>query len=174
MRNSIIIDQQITIAATPQTVFAYACDYRNDPQWRSGVRHMSINSDNGGHAGDRTQEVMRVLGRTTRTEAIITAHQPNSHTAFHTIAGDLTANGYRQTQRVGDQSIFTYHAEAVLDRPLRLLARPIERLFNRRAARDLRTLGEILTQPSHQPRCGTIEATDPQPPAHHQDEKSNQ
>lgn len=146
MRKTIIIDQQITIAATPQTVFAYACDYRNDPQWRSGVRHMSVHSDSDLQAGDRTHEVMRILGRTTRTEATITAHEPNTRTAFRTIAGDLTANGYRQTQLAGDQSIFTYHAEALLDRPMRLFARPIERLFNRRAARDLRTLAELLTQ----------------------------
>lgn len=149
MSATIIIDQQITIAATQKAVFAYACDYRNDPHWRSGVHQMSSNSDSNGsngrtQVGDRTQEVMRVLGRTTRTEAIITAHEPNSHTAFRTIAGDLTAHGHRQTRPAGDATVFAYHAEAVLDRPLRPIAKLIERLFNRRAAKDLRSLAELL------------------------------
>lgn len=145
MRKTIIIDQHVTIAATAEAVFAFACDYRNDPDWRSGVQGMSTSTRDVTHVGDLTHEVMRVLGRTTRTEAIITAHEPNSHTAFRTVGGDLTASGYRQTRSAGDGSVFTYHAEAVLDPPLRLFAGPIERLFNRRAAKDLRTLAELLT-----------------------------
>lgn len=151
MRKTIIIDQQITLAAPPETVFAVACDYRNDPRWRSGVRQMSIDSRGNTRSGDHTHEVMRVFGRTTRSEAIITAHEPNSRTAFRTLAGDLTAEGYRQTESVGDRTVFTYHAEALLDPPLRLLAGQIEWLFNRRAARDLHSLGELLAKPPHQP-----------------------
>ncbi len=149
MRRTIIIDQSISIATTLETVFTFACDYRNDTSWRSGVREMAIDSRGDTHAGDRTQEIMRILGRTTRTEAIITAHEPNSHTAFRTVAGDLTANGYRRTKPAGGKTVFTYHAEALLDRPLRLFAGPIERLFNRRAAKDLRTLAELLSQQAY-------------------------
>lgn len=123
----------------------FACDYRNDPDWRSGVQGMSTSARDVTRVGDLTHEVMRVLGRTTRTEAIITAHEPNSRTAFRTVGGDLTANGYRQTESAGDGSVFTYHAEAVLDPPLRPFAGPIERLFNRRAAKDLRKLAELLS-----------------------------
>lgn len=144
MRKTIVIDQQITIAAAPEAVFAFACDYRNDPRWRSGVREMSIDSAAGTHTGDHTHEVMRVLGRTTRTEAVITAHEPHHRTAFRTVAGDLTAHGYRRTQATAERTIFTYHAEAELDPPLRLFARPIEWFFNRRAAKDLRTLRASL------------------------------
>ena len=162
MRKTIIIDQQITIDKDPEAVFAYACDYRNDPCWRSGVRQMSISSQGDTQVGDRTQEVMRVLGRTTRTEAIITAREPGEHTAFRTLAGDLTADGYRQTQPIGDKTLFTYHAEAELDGPLGLLARLIERLFNRRAAKDLQTLQRSLehtSQSSFPP--GTRGTTEP-------------
>ncbi len=156
MRNTIIIDQHITVAATAETVFAFACDYRNDPDWRSGVRAMSTDSQGATRAGDHTHEVMRVLGRTTRTEAIITAHEPNRYTAFRTTAGDLTANGSRRTQSTSDGSIFTYHAEAVLDPPLRPLAGLIEWIFNRRAARDLRTLAELLNQPAPRRNLASI------------------
>ncbi|MGB3829198.1 MAG: SRPBCC family protein [Ornithinimicrobium sp.] len=147
MKARIVIDQRIAIATTPDTIFNFACDYRNDPDWRSGVEEMSIDSTGDTHTGDQTQEVMRVLGRTTRTRGIITAHEPCSHTVFRTVAGDLIAAGYRQTRRMGDESAFTYHAEALLDRRLRFFARTIERLLNRRVARDLRKLADILTSP---------------------------
>lgn len=148
MRKTIVIDQQVSIAAAPEAVFAYACDYRNDPHWRSGVGEMSIDSVQGTHTGDHTEEVMRVLGRTTRTEAIITAHEPNRRTAFRTLAGDLTAHGYRETQPTVGGTIFTYHAEAELAPAFRVIARSIEWLFNRRAANDLRRLRASLERAS--------------------------
>lgn len=141
---TITIAASILIDRAQEDVFAFACDYRNDPQWRSGVADMRLEPGTGITAGHHTHEIMKVLGRTTTTEAKITTHQPPHKTAFRTVGGDLTANGHRLVRTEGSQTRFTYQAHADLDRLYRPFTTQIQWLLTRRAHRDARRLKALL------------------------------
>lgn len=141
---TITITSSILIDRSQEDVFAFACDYRNDPQWRSGVADMRLEPGIGITAGHHTHEIMKVLGRTRTTEAEITSHQPPHKTAFRTVGGDLTANGHRLVEVEGRQTRFTYQAHADLDRLYRPFTTPIQWLLTRRAHRDANHLKALL------------------------------
>lgn len=141
---TITISASVLIDRSQEDVFAFACDYRKDPQWRSGVADMRLEPGTGITTGHHTHEVMKVLGRTTTTEAEITTHQPPHKTAFRTVGGDLTANGHRLVEIEGRQTRFTYQAHADLDRLYRPFTTPIQWLLNRRAHRDANHLKAVL------------------------------
>ncbi len=136
----ITITASILIDRSPEDVFAFACDYRNDPHWRSGVTEMRIDPATDLAAGHHTHEVMKIMGRTATTQAEITTHQAPHKTAFRTIGGDLTAHGHRLVGIEGHQTRFTYQANAELDRTYRPFAAAIERFLNRRARQDVARL----------------------------------
>lgn len=73
---TITITASILIDRSQEDVFAFACDYRNDPQWRSGVADMRLEPGTGITTGHHTHEIMKVLGRITTTEAEITCGCP--------------------------------------------------------------------------------------------------
>ena len=141
---TITITASILIDRSQEDVFAFACDYRNDPQWRSGVADMRLEPGTDITTGRHTQEIMKVLGRTTTTEAEITTHQPPHKTAFRTVGGDLTANGHRLVEIEGRQTRFTYQAHADLGRLYQPFTTPIQLLLTRRAHRDANHLKALL------------------------------
>lgn len=141
---TITITASVLIDRSQEDVFAFACDYRNDPQWRSGVVDMRLEHGTVIAAGHHSHEIMKVLGRTTTTEAEITNHQPPRKTSFRTVGGDLTANGHRLVEIEGVQTRFTYQAHADLDRIYRPFTTPIQWLLNRRAHRDANHLKALL------------------------------
>ena len=143
----ITISGSILIDRPKEDVFAFVGDYGNDPHWRSGVVEMRIDPPGEIHVGWRTHEVMRVMGRTTATEAEITEYVIDGRTAFRTVAGDLSAEGYRSVDAEGARTRFTYVAHAELDAWYRPFATLIEWVFNRRVGRDLARLKAILESP---------------------------
>ncbi|MDW3178715.1 MAG: SRPBCC family protein [Acidimicrobiia bacterium] len=141
---TITITASILIDRSQEDVFTFACDYRNDPQWRSGVADMRLEPGTRLTTGHHTHEIMKVLGRTTTTEAEITIHQPPHKTGFRTVGGDLTANGHRLVEIEGRQTRFTYQAHADLDRLYQPFTTPIQCLLTRRAQRDANHLKALL------------------------------
>ena len=152
----ITITASILIDRSPEDVFAFACDYRNDPHWRSGVADMRLEPGTVIAAGHHTHEIMKILGRTTTTEAEISTHQPPHKTAFRTVGGDLTANGHRLVEIEGRQTRFTYQAHAGLDRLYQPFATPIQWLLTRRARQDANHLKALLER-TYSSSTGTIE-----------------
>ncbi len=81
------------------------------------------------------------------TEAEITEYVIDSKTAFRTVAGDLSAEGYRTVNAEGTRTRFTYVAHAELDAWYRPFAMLIQWVFNRRVGTDLTRLKAILESP---------------------------
>ena len=74
----------------------------------------------------------------------VTVYQIGRRTAFRTVAGDLSAEGYRTVEAEGKRTRVTYVAHAELDGPYRPFALLIQWAFNRRIGRDLARLKTIL------------------------------
>jgi carbon monoxide dehydrogenase subunit G len=143
----------VTVSGTVQIdrpgehVFAFASDYENDPEWRSGVLEMRRDPPGEMRIGVRTHEVMRFMGRTLVTEAEVVEYEPGHKIVFRTVSGALSAQGYRLVEAEGTGTRFTYHADAKLDSMYRPFAALIVWAFNRRVARDLAPLKAILEAP---------------------------
>lgn len=125
-------------------VFAYVSDYENDPQWRSGVSAMLHDPPGQVSIGVRTHEVMRFMGRDMSTEAEVVEYEPGRKIAFRTIAGPLSAHGYRLVEDAGTETRLTYHADADLTAAYRPFTALIKCAFSRRVGADLIRLKAIL------------------------------
>ena len=140
------ITQRITIQRPPAAVFAFIGDYRNDPQWRSGVVEIRQMSPGPIAVGATTHEVMRFLGRPLVTLASVTEYDPGRRLAFKSTGGPIPVRGYRLVEEQGEETRFTYHLSADLPGRYRLLEPLIMRDFRRRVARDLQHRKALLEQ----------------------------
>lgn len=155
MKNSagreLTITEAIDIRAGAHAVFNYACDYRNDAQWRSGVVRMDVRPPTFPSNGTRTREVMRFMGRTLVTDAEIFDVYPGESSSFRAPDAPIPVSGIRRVEPVngGDRSRLTYSLSAELRGGNAFLA-PLMRLIFRRTLRgDLDRLKKRLEQGSN-------------------------
>jgi uncharacterized membrane protein len=123
-----------------ETVFAYAADYRNDPEWRSEVSEMRYVSGDPVGVGTHEIETIVVWGRRVVTETEITAYEPNSRVSFDYVSGPFRVRGSRSFERAERGTRFTFDLESQavgrLDRLLGPLMGPVyQRQLNGSVAR---------------------------------------
>lgn len=128
-----------------EAVFAYAADYRNDPEWRSEVKEMRYLSDDPVGVGTHEIETAVVWGRRVVTETVITAHEPNSRVSFDYVSGPYRIRGSRSFEPVERATLFTFALESeaigLLDR---LLSPMLGRLYQRQLDGSVARMRTIL------------------------------
>jgi uncharacterized membrane protein len=103
------ITESISIARPVESVFAFAGDYRNDPQWRTGVVEMTVSPDAEIKAGSTTRELLYFAGKVYVTEADVVEWQPNQHTAFKSFAAAMPVEGERRFEETVTETRLTYN-----------------------------------------------------------------
>jgi hypothetical protein len=106
------ITQSILVARPAAQVFGFACDYANDPAWRTGVQQMTVEPAGPPAQGAHTREVLRFMGKTYVSVAEIVRYEPDREAAFRVVQGPTPARGYRRVEPSGEAaSRLTYHLE---------------------------------------------------------------
>lgn len=131
------------IERPPEVVFAFAGDYANDPQWRTGVVGMTYDTSGGPAVGARTRETMRAVGRTVVTLAEVTEYSP-TRTAFRGLSGPVRCDGSREFVAAPRGTRFTYSLTLRPMGLLRLLEPLLEFTMSRQVRRDVRNLKSRL------------------------------
>jgi len=108
---SIMINRPITEVFT---LFADAdADAENDPQWRSGVRHIKRQGELG--IGTRYhQRVNGPAGRAITADIEVTAYESDRHVAFRGTAGPVRPHGDYTFRDAGDSTEVTFTLDAQL------------------------------------------------------------
>jgi uncharacterized protein YndB with AHSA1/START domain len=79
---------QITIARSPEVVYAFLADGLNNPKWRSGVQAISLRSGAAGSVGAVYQQTPTGPGgRPVAGDYEITDARPGEYLAFRAVAG---------------------------------------------------------------------------------------
>lgn len=139
VQSSVLIDRPI------EAVFAYAADYRNDPEWRSEVREMRYVSDETVGVGTHEIETSALWGRRVVTETEITAYEPNSRVSFDYVSGPYRVRGSRSFEPVDRGTRFTIALESQATGPVdRLLAPVLGPMYQRHLDRCVARLKAIL------------------------------
>ena len=137
----------VLIDRPSRDVFAIVGNYENDPKWRSGVSEMRHDPPGEVRIGMVPHEVIRFMGRTMEIDAEVVEYEPGRKTAFQTVSGDLSAEGFRLVEEEGALTRFTYHSNVELGAAYRSLTPLIRWVFKRRVAKDLQKVKAILETP---------------------------
>jgi uncharacterized membrane protein len=130
-------------------VWAYVADYGNDPSWRAGVPQMRSSVPGPAQVGVTTHELLRLLGMTFRTDAIIDRVEAGRLLQWRAHDRRKQLQGSRLVEPTGPASSrFTEVVEGSLLGPSRPLGPLVAWLLQRQATTDLRRLKHLLeTQP---------------------------
>jgi hypothetical protein len=131
------------IACPPEVVFAFAGDYANDPQWRTGVVQMAYETSGPPAVGARTRETMRTMGRTVVTVAEVTEYS-TTRTAFRSLSGPVSCDGSREFSGSPRGTKFTYSLALRPTGPLRVLEPLLKAALSKQVRRDVLRLKERL------------------------------
>jgi carbon monoxide dehydrogenase subunit G len=117
---------QVSIARTPEQVFAFVADGLNGPTWRPGILDIAHVSGTGQGTVYR-QGVKGPGGRRIAADYRITAYEPPRRLAFEAIAGPVRPTGeYRfEPEGEGTRLTFSLHADLGLIQRL-LLGRAVQ------------------------------------------------
>ena len=133
-----LITESISIARPVETVFGFAGDYRNDPQWRTGVVEMTVSPDAEIHTGSITRELLYFAGKVYITEADVVDWQPNQHTAFKSFAASMPVEGERRFEETVADTLLTYnlttYPQSLMDK---LMMPMLAMLFRKQMRQDL-------------------------------------
>lgn len=143
----ITVRESITIARPVETVFAFAGDYRNDPQWRAGVTAMTVSPNGEIEPGSTTHEVIHFMGKEYITDAQVLAWKPNQQTAFKSFAASIPVEGERLFERDLTDTRLTYTVtfmpQTLSDQ---LMVSVLVMMFRRQTRQDLKNLKALLEQ----------------------------
>lgn len=140
----ISITERVTISRPPEEVFAFACDYRQDPRWRTGVVEMTMEPEGDPALGTKTREVLHFMGQRMVTRAEVVHYERNREIAFQVTDGAIPARGYRRVVSDLGGTHLTYHIEAEPRGGYRLLSPLMRWSFRRRLLQDLQRLKQAI------------------------------
>jgi uncharacterized membrane protein len=148
----------VTISRPRAEVFAFACDYRNDPMWREGVEAMQVMPEGASRLGTSVRERLRFFGRTMVTDSVVVDYVPGQRIAFTSTRGPLSVAGARYVDDDGDGTRFTFEIEATPTGVYKALQPLMERAFRQRLSGDLERRRGVLERRSSTPSRGTSDA----------------
>src|SRR5262245_50514292 len=105
------ITASIIIEETPGTIFAVASHFPNDVLWRRGVVDHRLTTGKRAALGVQATEILKLAGKTATIHSQITEFEPGRRVAFESVDGNLTLTGYREVERFGSITQFTFHLE---------------------------------------------------------------
>jgi uncharacterized membrane protein len=115
-----------------EAVFAYAADYRNDPEWRAEVTDMRYATDDPVGVGTQTVETIALWGRHSVTQSRITVYEPNRRVDFEYVSGPLPVSGSRSFEAVDGGTRVTCTLEGHPTGRLERLFSPVSAFVYRR------------------------------------------
>ena len=127
------LTHRLHLRADQATVWGILADYANDVAWRTGVSRMTCEPAGSAVVGARTNETIRLAGRTWHNVGVVTSVAPLARLEWRTIEGATahgarsvapTASGCRVTleltvEPTGLSRLFTPYLRHLLDRNLR-------------------------------------------------------
>jgi hypothetical protein len=131
------------IACSPEVVFAFAGDYANDTQWRTGVLAMVYETSGAPAIGARTRETMRSMGRTVVTVGEVTEYSP-TRAAFRSLSGPVSCDGSREFAGSPNGTKVTYSLTLRPAGLLRVLEPLLRVALSKQVQRDMRRLKQRL------------------------------
>lgn len=142
--SAIVLTRSTRVDVPAADAWALVSDYTRDPAWRTGVQAMTVSPSGPLVEGATTDEQLRLVGKTYRNLAVITAVDPGAWFSWRTTEG-AEANGSRRVEPLGPSSCVVRLAlEATPHGFDRLTAPILRRLLARNLERDLATLRRML------------------------------
>jgi uncharacterized membrane protein len=140
-------------------VWAYVADYGNDPSWRGAVTQMRPSQPGPAQEGVTTQELLRLLGLTFRTDATIDRVEPGRRLQWRAHDRQKRLEGSRLVEPSGPASYrFTEVVEGRLLGPSRVLEPVVAWLLQQQTTADLGRLKQLL-------ETSTVSGSAPEEPA---------
>ena len=130
----------ITIGRTPEEVFEYISDVRNDVHWRTGIVESDLRSDppvGSGSVG---------FARAGKIETVykITTFEPGKRVDWEFIEGPFKGHGGYRLESTDSGTRFTLVADIKPSGAMRLLGPLFGRIGRRQNQNDVETLRDIL------------------------------
>jgi uncharacterized membrane protein len=147
------VEESIIINRSPEDVFAFLADRKNDPVWMAGVvesewlEPAARDTDAPMGVGRRGRMVMKNMGRCLEYIDEVTDYEPGRRIAHRTVEGPIQLNTACLTEPAGGGCRATVVAEtdSFVGGPLRKVANPIVARIVRRGFRaDLAELKHLL------------------------------
>ncbi len=107
-------EEQVTIARSPEAVFAFLTDPANDPRWRPGVVETRQVSDGPMAVGTTLEETYAFMGRRIDARYQVIDHQPERVHRVRAIGGPLEAEAGYLLEPVGGGTRVTITADVEL------------------------------------------------------------
>jgi len=96
------IETSIDIQRPVETVFAYAADPRNTPQWQGAIQESRVTPDGPPTVGTKARQVASFLGVKLQPTNEITALEPNRSVSFKGRAGPAALEATIRFAALGD------------------------------------------------------------------------
>ena len=129
------IERGVVIERSPEEVFAFVADLRNDPRWNSAIDEVRQTSEGPPGVGTTFQTAAHFLGRRFETPEEVTEYEPDRKLGTEVTSGPLRFTGSRVVEGVAGGTRLTLTAEGRSDGFFGIA----EPLFARLAARRLET-----------------------------------
>jgi hypothetical protein len=140
----ITFDVSIAINSTPEKIFGFISDYRNDLRWREKVTQMIYLSNNGGGTGSKLRETLNFLGKNYTTISEVTEFHNNKRIAFNGSNDEMRVSGFREIFFNDLCYEFRYYMVIEPKGINKLLLRLIKNIFCVQIKKDLKNLKDIL------------------------------
>jgi uncharacterized membrane protein len=146
-KRTIRIGEELEIAAPAEQVWSVLGNYPQDPQWRQGVRSMTLAPQGAPAPGSQTVEVLEFAGKTYRNVGVLQMVAPN-RIEWKTIEG-ARAQGSRMVRPAGLGRCVARLELTVIPSGIESLLAPLLGWMLRRNIRqDLARLAQLATAPS--------------------------
>ena len=134
----------IDIESPAATVWSIVSDYRSDPLWRRGVETMTPDPFGPVVAGTTTREVLRLGGRTYRSDGVVETFEPGRSFTWRTVSG-ATAFGSRRVDEIDpDRCRVVLELNVVPRSSERLMVPILRRVLARTLRADLKRLAKRI------------------------------
>jgi hypothetical protein len=145
MSRTLLIEESIRIARSPDAVWALVTDYSSDHLWRPGITEMTPDPEGPPAVGTRVREVLESGGRSYVTDSVVKSVGPGMTYRFSGSGTTGGVDGGRTVTAIGvNDAEFIYRVELELQGRFRLV-RPLVGATMKKGLRgDLQRLRAIL------------------------------
>ena len=138
------INQSVTIARDPETVFALITDVEATPRWSSAITRTVRDGEGPLRVGDTFTEEATLLGRVIRTVKVVTTLEDGRLYA-EAVREGMLPHAVRMTLRPsGAGTLLTFHLTGDPGRAARLFGPLLGRVLKRQVKADLATMKRLL------------------------------
>lgn len=140
------------IARSSDEVFTFVSDAANNPRWQRGMRSCAWTSPPPVAVGSTYRQEARFLGRTVRSEFVVTEHEPGRSITIRSTGGSFPITVQRSVAPAGTgRSRVTAEITGEPGRFFRLAAPLVRRLAQRSVDADYDRLQRLLERPAPTP-----------------------